>query len=104
MTQVPMDLSLLMIRVALVGAFGVQTVALHTHVPSQTRRLLFLLSFVFSVIPLNDAFAQLRIADSLGEAYRAQAGVILYTAFAVAWGLLTALSLGRSGEAQPIST
>ena len=89
------DPSAIMVGLALAASFGTQSVALHTDLPSQTRRLLFVIAFVMAVIPLNDAFAHLRIADTMRELQRARTGIMFFTALAVGSGLVTVLSLRR---------
>jgi hypothetical protein len=92
---VMVDSSVVMVGLALAASFGVQTAALHARVPSRTRRLLFVLSFVMAVIPLNNAFAHLRVADDMSEAGRARLGIMVFTTIAVGSGMVTVMSLRR---------
>ncbi len=91
--------TLITVGLALTASFGVQSVALNAALPSQTRRLLFVLAFVMSLIPLNEAFAHLRIADDAGEARRAQMGVMVFTTLAAASGLLSVAAMRRNRRA-----
>ena len=96
------DPTVIRVGLALTTSFAVQGAALHANVPSPTRRLLFVLAFVMSVIPLNDAFAHLRIADTARELQRAQTGVLFFTALAVISGLLTVAFMRRTREQDAI--
>jgi len=96
------DPSVITIGLALAGSFGVQSAAMHAHVPAQTRRLLFVLAFVMSLIPLNEAFAHLRVAHDAREARRAQIGVTIFTTLAAGSGLLSFASLRRNRKQDAI--